>query len=154
MPGHRDDIECVVFVLIEQFGGAAAHFARAQAEIASTVPNTLPARTWNEIADAIARPPPGREIAFCRASARPTCSPSGCYSTFRRRRRNTPNPTSAELSKIIDPGSGIGPVAACPKVKMTLLILISSEVAIEPSPESFGCSKMVKSSTLIETATG
>jgi hypothetical protein len=53
MPGHRDDIECVVFVLIEQFGGAAVHFARAQPETA--VPNTLSARTWNEIADAIAR---------------------------------------------------------------------------------------------------
>ena len=55
MPRDCDGIEFVVFVLIEPSGGAAAHFAHAQAEIANPVPNTFAARMWSEIANMIAR---------------------------------------------------------------------------------------------------
>ena len=48
MPRDCDGIEFVVFVLIEPSGGAAAHFAHAQAEIANPVPNTFAARMWSE----------------------------------------------------------------------------------------------------------
>src|SRR4051812_40765815 len=61
MTDNADVIECVVFVLIEQFGGEAARFARDQAEIANGAPNTLCARTWREIADAIDRLEPERD---------------------------------------------------------------------------------------------
>ena len=53
MLGLPDDMGCSVFALIKQFGGAAVHFAREQAEIANAAPNTISARAGCEIADAI-----------------------------------------------------------------------------------------------------
>ena len=75
-----------MFASIERFGGEAAHFAREQVGVADALLNTLSARMWID-------------------RLKPRQRPS--RHAFGRGRRNKPNPTSVELSRARDPGSGI-----------------------------------------------
>ena len=56
MSDDADDIERDARDMIKQFGNAAAHIARARAEIAEkNIRNPRLAQTWRDIADAIER---------------------------------------------------------------------------------------------------